>query len=73
MKKIEKGSVTYLILLIISVAIFGIILYPLFDVILCKFITNSKFTYSVHEHIIQPILFGCIFGIVTWVIEKKRK
>ena len=73
MKNIEKNSITYLILLIITISICGIILYPLFDLILCNFITNSKFTYSIQNHIIDQILFGVIFGIVSWVVDKKKK
>ena len=73
MRNIEKNSITYLILLIITISICGIILYPLFDLILCNLITNSKFTYSIQNHIIDPILFGIIFGIVSWVVDKKKK
>ena len=73
MKNIEKNSITYLILLIITISICGIILYPLFDLILCNFITNSKFTYSIQNHIIDQMLFGVIFGIVSWVVDKKKK
>ena len=73
MKNIEKGSIKYLILLSISVAVFGIILYPIFDLILCKFITHSEFVYSIHSHIIQPVIFAIIFGLISWIIEKCRK
>ena len=68
----EKGSIKHLIVLIVAISIFGMILYPLFDIIICKFITNSKFVYSVNEHIIKPFIFGIIMGIVFWVIDKKR-
>lgn len=73
MKKIERGTTKYLIVLIIAVSLCGMILYPLFDLILCKFITNSVFEYSVHKHVIQPILFAFIYGITFWSIDKKRK
>ena len=73
MKNIEKGSIKYLLILIVTIAIFGIILYTIFDLILCKFITNSKFIYSIHNHIIQPVLFAIIFGLISWIIEKNRK
>jgi hypothetical protein len=73
MKKIERGTKKYLFILIISVSLCGIILYPLFDFLLCKFITNTQFTYSLHSHVIQPILFGFIYGITFWLIDKKRK
>ena len=73
MGSIKKGSIIYLLILIATIAIFGIILYPIFDFILCKFITYSEFTYSVHNHIIQPVLFAVIFGFISWIIEKNTK
>ena len=73
MKKIERGTIKYLIILIIAVAVCGFILYPLFDLILCKFITKSIFKYSVVDHVIQPIIFAFIFGVTFWSIDKKRK
>ena len=73
MNNIESGTIKYLIILVITISLFGIILYPLFDLLLCKFITKSEFTYSVHSYIVQPILFGCIFGTVSWLVDKKRR
>lgn len=73
MRNIERGTMKYLVVLIIAVAICGMILYPLFDFILCKFITNSNFDYSVHQHLIQPILFAIIYGIVYWLFDKRNK
>ena len=73
MKNIERGSIKYLVIIIIAVAVCGVVLYPLFDLILCKFITHSDFIYSIHSHIIQPILFALIFGITFWVVDKNRK
>ncbi len=55
-----------------TTAIMGIILYPLFDLILCKFITNSNFVYSAHQHITQPVLFGFFMGIVLTFINSKK-
>ena len=73
MKNIERGSKKYLIFLIVSVAICGIILYPLFDLIFCKFITNSDFNYSVIRHVIDPVVFAFIYGITIWILDKKKK
>ena len=72
MKNIERGSKKYLVFLIVAVAICGMVLYPLFDLILCKFITNSNFDYSIHKHVIQPILFAFIYGITFWSLDKKK-
>ena len=72
MKKIERGTIKYLIVLIIAVAVCGLILYPLLDIIYCKF-TKTIFEYKIYEHLIQPIIFAIIFGITFWSIDKKRK
>ena len=69
----KKGSIKYLVILIIAIIIFGMILYPLFDLIICKFITNSKFVYSVNEHIIKPIVFGILLGLVLWTVDRKKE
>lgn len=72
MNKIEKGSIKSLAIQIIAISIMGIILYPLFDLVCCKFITNSEFVYSIHSHIIYPISFGFIMGTINWLIEKNK-
>ena len=72
MEKIERGTIKYLIILIIAIAICEIVLYPIFDLILYKFITKSEFVYSYHKYIIQPILFATISGTTFWLIDKKR-
>ncbi len=73
MNNINRGTIKYLVILIIAVAVCGMILYPLFDLVLCKFITNSVFEYSVYSHVIQPIIFGCVFGASFWAFDKKIK
>ena len=73
MKKIERGSVQYLLLFTLFLALFGLIFYPLFDLFICQFITNSKFVYSTNSHIIQPVVFACIFGVTFWAIDRKGR
>ena len=72
MKNIERGTVKYLILLIVAVSVCGMILYPLFDLIYYKFIAHTEFVYSVYRHITQPILFACVFGTTFWLVDKKK-
>ena len=72
MKNIERGTIKYLIIIIILTAVFGFILYPLFDFISCKLITNSTFVYSINKHIVQPLIFAVIYGITYWSIDKKK-
>lgn len=73
MKKLDSKSKEYAVIFGITIAVSGIVLYPLFDIVLCKFITNSEFIYSAHEHIIQPVLFGMIMGIMIYVLEHVLK
>ena len=73
MKKIERGTIKHLIILIIFTAIFGIILYPILDFLYYKFITNSKFSYSFLKHVIEPVIFACILGLSFWILDKRKK
>ena len=52
MKNKNFGSLKYLVFQIIVICLVGIILYLIFDLLLCKFITNSTFVYSIHSYII---------------------
>ena len=72
MKKIESTSVQYLVLLIVTIAVAGMIIWPLFDMFWCAVISRTEFVYSVVDHLVEPIVFGCIAGMVFWVIEKKK-
>ena len=71
MKNIERGTIKHLVILIIAVAICGMIIYPIFDLFLCKFIIKSEFVYSFKSYIIQPITASIIAGSLLWVVEKK--
>ena len=72
MKKIERGTTKHLMVLVSAVVIFGLLLYPLFDYIICRSIENSNFEYSINQHIIQPILLAFVYGIVFWSAYKKN-
>ena len=72
MKKIDSGTVKYLIYLIILTSIFGFIVYPLFDYLICKIFTKTTFVYSVGKHIIQPLIFAFIYSVSYWYFDKKR-
>ena len=70
MNKIEKGSIKALIIYMVAIAVGGIIIWPILDIIFAAVFTHSEFTYSVKEHIIEPIIFGCIAGVVFWVFDR---
>lgn len=71
MKRLEKRTIKYLILLIVTISVCGMIIYPLFDLIICKLITNYEFIYSFKSYIIQPIITALIAGTLLWVVDKK--
>ena len=73
MKNIERGSIKHLVTQIVSLIIAAMIIYPLFDFIWCKLINHTTFSYSVFDHIIEPIIFGVICGTVMWILEKRKK
>ena len=52
MKKLLENKYFVAFFMGIVTAVIGIILYPLFDILICKFITKSVFEYSVTKHII---------------------
>ena len=70
MKEIKKGSTQHLIIQIIIIIIAGLILFPLLDFII-SLIFRTEFAYSVNDHIIEPIFYGVVLGIVMWAIDKK--
>ena len=72
MKKIERGTIKYLVYLIVLTTLFGFILYPLFDYIGCKLFLNTNFVYSVSKHVVQPFIFGIIYGITYWNLDKRK-
>ena len=71
MKNIEKGSVKHLIISIVIYIVMGLILYPIFDILYCKLITNTEFVYSFEEDVIKPVVIGSVMGLCSWFMEKK--
>ena len=72
MKKIKENRVLYIIVNGMATGLAGVIIWPLLDLILCKFITRSPFIYSVHEHIIQPIIFGFIVSLIIDITFRRK-
>ena len=69
---IERGSIKYLIALIFVISIFGMILYPIYDLIIFKLITHVEFSYSISKYIVEPIIVGFFMGMVFWIADVKR-
>lgn len=72
MKNVEKGSIKSLALLTSTIALCGIIIFPLFDLIYDSFLTHTKFVYTINDHIVDPIIYGVVAGIILWIIERKK-
>ncbi len=73
MKKLLENKYFVAFFMGIVTAVIGIILYPLFDILICKFITKSVFEYSVTKHIIEPTIFGFAMGIILYFPFNKNK
>ena len=73
MKNIERGTVKHLIVLIITMTIFGLIFYPLVDFLGRKILSVAEFKYSVDRHVVQPIIFAFTYSIIFWAVDRKRK
>ena len=58
--------------MIIIMILVGFLLYPLFDMIYCKLISNTTFVYSVNKHVVQPIIFAVIYSLVYWSVDRKN-
>ena len=72
MKKVEKGSKTELFSQMIATVIAGLVIWPLFDFILCVVFTHSDFKYSIIDHVVEPIIFGVVVGFAFWYTDKKK-
>ena len=72
MKNIEKGSIKYLLLLLVIYVSVGLILYPILDFLYYKLITKSNFVYSIQADVIKPIAICSIMGICSWFMEKNK-
>ena len=64
MEKLKKNKFLYIIVFGLIVGVVGMIIYPIFDLIICKIFTNTKFVWNVYNYIIKPLEFGMIFSIV---------
>ena len=73
MKKIKTDSTEYVIVQTILIAVMGMIIWPLLDLFICGVIMHTPFVYSVSDHILEPVVYAGILGVVLWVIEKKKK
>ena len=71
-EKIDSSKAWYAVTFGIAVALCGFIIYPLFDLFLCKVITKSEFIYSAAEHIYKPLCFGVFMGLVSLPLQKKK-
>lgn len=73
MKKIERGSVKHLILLVVLTIVVALIIYPLIDYIICKLFTKTVFIYTIKSHVVKPIIWGIFLALLTWINEYKNK
>ena len=72
MKKLSENKFLYFIVMFITTSIVAMIIWPLFDFLVSKFITNSQFTYTIFDHIVKPTIFGAIFAAIDTIIISKK-
>ena len=70
--KVERGSFKHYLLLVIFMILMGIIIYPILDLIICKFLTQTKFVYTAKEYIFKPMLHGLCIGSGLYFIDLSR-
>ena len=63
----KKSKILYFLVYLIVFIVVAILLWPLFDLIVCNVFTHSEFVWTVQEHIIQPIVFGVIITIIEFL------
>ena len=56
----------------LTVGIFGFIIYPLLDYLICNFITHTNFLYTIQDYIIRPLEFGMIFSVIYCLLFEFR-
>ena len=71
MNKILENKWLRLLFDIVTTILAGFIVFPVLD-FFYSLITGGTFVYSIHEHIQEPIIFGVIFGLVSWIFFDRR-
>lgn len=74
MKKINTDSFIVRVLLYAVVfTLMAMVIFPLFDFIIAKLFTHGEFHYTAKSYILEPAIFGVVFGIVWTVIDRKKE
>ena len=56
----------------VLVAVAALIIFPLFDLIMTNF-TSETFQYNVGDHIIEPIILGILFSVIMTFFQFRKK
>ena len=73
LKKMEENKLVYFLITTLVVFICAIIIWPILDFLLYTYITKSEFVYSIHNHILQPLIFSVIYATISTLFFKKQK
>lgn len=71
MNKISKNKWIQLLITIIVTIIIAALIFPLLDYIY-SLITHKSFVYSINNHIIEPIIWGIILGLISWGLDMRK-
>jgi hypothetical protein len=69
--QIERGSFKHLIFQMIAFTVAALIIFPLGDWLWDLIFTHKGFEFSVGQHIIEPIVFGVVAGLVFWFFDRR--
>ena len=72
MGKIEQSKLLFFIVNALLTIVAALIIFPLFDLIMTNF-TSETFQYNVGDHIIEPIILGILFGAIMTFFQFRKK
>ena len=67
MRKIRESKLIGTLVFTLMAAIVGIILRPVLDWLMCKYIFHTKFYYAEWKHIVQPVVVAIFVGVVVYL------
>ena len=56
-----------------AILVLSLALWPLIDFLSSLIFTHSNFTYSVKDHVLEPILFSALMTLIFFIIPNFRK
>jgi len=71
-KAIDDPKIQTLVFFV-AILVLSLALWPLIDFLSSLIFTHSGFSYSVRDHILEPILFSALMTLIFFVVPNFRK